>query len=243
MSDVAPAKTQIDEQELAKGVAIGLPIVTVAIASVASFMLGPPIGIIVLGAGALLGSISLLWASLRFLTGDAALGPELEALDATTHGVDALALRKKMLLRALKDLENERALGKLEAADYEQIASTYRVELKELLKRIDASLEPFREKAERLARDHLREAGVADAGSRDARPTRAERRKKREQAQVRVACPKCEASNEADAAFCKKCGTALGSTHSEGRALSRPAEAAPPEDAIGVEDEEAPDEA
>ena len=76
-----------------------------------------------LAAGLLLGVIALLWGSLRILSGDAALSPELEALDMAAQGVDALASRKKMLLRALKDLETERSLGKLEDEDFEQISA------------------------------------------------------------------------------------------------------------------------
>ena len=88
--------------------------------------MGAPLAILVMASGVLLGVIALFWASLRILSGDAALSPELEALDATAHAVDALASRKKMLVRALKDLENERALGKLEEDDFEQLSHTYR---------------------------------------------------------------------------------------------------------------------
>ena len=67
------------------------------------------------------------------LTGDAPLPPELEMLEMASQGVDGLATRKKMLLRALKDLENEREIGKIEEEDYEAVASTYRAELKAVL--------------------------------------------------------------------------------------------------------------
>ena len=155
-------KAELDERRIARGVAIGLPLVTVTLTLVTGVTLGTPLAILVMASGMLLGVIALFWASLRILSGDAALSPELEALDATAHAVDALASRKKMLVRALKDLENERALGKLEEDDFDQLSHTYRGELKEVLTRIDASLEPHRPKAEDAARAYLAKAGLTE---------------------------------------------------------------------------------
>ena len=164
------AKAELDERRIAKAVALGLPLVTVTMAVGAGVIVGAPMAILILASGMLLGVIALFWASLRILSGDAALSPELEALDATAHAVDALASRKKMLIRALKDLDNERALGKLEDVDYEQLSQTYRGELKEVLTRIDASLAPHRPKAEDAARTHLATTGLAERGYRGPLP-------------------------------------------------------------------------
>lgn len=159
-------KAELDERRIARGVAIGLPLVTVTLAAITGVIVGAPMAILVLASGVLLGVIALFWASLRILSGDAALSPELEALDATAHAVDALATRKTMLLRALKDLDNERALGKLEDEDYEQLSHTYRGELKEVLARIDATLAPHRPKAEDAARAYLVKVGLAESSYR-----------------------------------------------------------------------------
>jgi hypothetical protein len=221
-------KAELDERRIAHGVAIGLPLVTVTLATVMGVTIGAPMAILVLAAGMLLGVIGLFWASLRILSGDAPLSPELEALDASAHAVDALASRKKMLLRALKDLDNERALGKLEDDDHAQLSQTYRGELKDVLARIDASLEPHRKKAEDAARVYLAsaKAGLVEEGYRGTPPADdddsddvAELSEpavakvvvgaKTETAPTRVACPKCSTSNEVDAAFCKKCGASL----------------------------------
>ncbi len=254
-------KAEIDERRIAHAVAIGLPSVTVIVAAVMGVTIGAPMAILVLAAGVLLGVIGLFWASLRILSGDAALPPELEALDASAHAVDALASRKKMLLRALKDLDNERALGKLEEEDHEQLSLTYRGELKDVLARIDATLQPHRKKAEDAARSYLAKAGLAEEGYRGTQPVTDEDAlsddemddddsaddddddddaeesepvvakpvarpaakkvaksendattvvaKKTDAAPARVACPKCETSNEVDASFCKKCGASL----------------------------------
>jgi hypothetical protein len=163
-------KAELDERRIARGVALGLPLVTAVLTLVTGVTMGAPLAILVMASGILLGVIALFWASLRILSGDAALSPELEALDATAHAVDALASRKKMLVRALKDLENERALGKLEEDDFEQLSHTYRGELKEVLTRIDASLEPHRPKAEDAARTYLAKAGLAEEGYRGTPP-------------------------------------------------------------------------
>lgn len=155
-------KAELDERRIARGVAMGLPLITVSLAAIVGVTIGAPMAILVLASGTLLGVIALFWASLRILSGDAAISPELEALDATAHAVDALATRKTMLLRALKDLDNERALGKLEEEDHAQLSQTYRAELREVLARIDASLEPHRPKAEDAARAYLAKAGIAE---------------------------------------------------------------------------------
>lgn len=154
----------VDEQRIARGLAIGLPIVTIAAGAVVAVAWSPATSILVLAAGLLLGVIAILWTSLRTLTGDAPLSPEFEALEMSQHGGDALSARKTMLLRALKDLENERALGKIELEDYEQLALSYRQELKLVLKRIDEALEPRRAKAEELAKRHLQEIGLGPLG-------------------------------------------------------------------------------
>jgi hypothetical protein len=227
----ANLKAQIDERRIARAIAVGLPIATVTIAVALGAILGFAMGVLVMAAGVLLGVIALFWASLRVLSGDAALPPEIEALDRTAHGVDALASRKKMLLVALKDLENENALGKLDDEDYEQVASTYRAELKDVMKRIDATLEPFREKAAAVAQSHLAKAGLSDdieigdvklkvedlaealaTGNPIAEATTADGKKVGivvDESKVRVACAKCETSNETDAKFCKSCGATL----------------------------------
>jgi hypothetical protein len=232
-------KAELDERRIARGVAIGLPLVTGTLTLATGAILGPPIAILVLASGVLLGVIALFWASLRILSGDAALSPELEALDATAHAVDALASRKKMLVRALKDLENERALGKLEDDDFEQLSHTYRGELREVLTRIDASLEPHRPKAESAARAYLVKAGLLDDGYRGEQPRETESSNEvapaaesepgveskkpahAVDAPARVECTKCKTSNEPDATFCKKCGTSLTATKPDDAAAAK----------------------
>lgn len=238
-------RAAMDERRIARGIGIGLPLVTVTLATVTGPFLGAPIAILVLAAGALLGVIALFWGSIRVLSGDAPLPPEIEALDRSGHAVDALASRKKMLLRSLKDLDNEHSLGKLDDEDYHAIAETYRNELKEVLRRIDASLEPFRGKAEDAARTFLVMEGLAEGGyrgapahryddepsaeaSREEKPSAGKVASQRLSSEaIRVRCTTCNESNEPDAKFCKGCGERLDATTKIGN-LVAPSE---PEDA------------
>lgn len=212
---------QVDELKVARAVSVGLPVATVIVAMGVGIVVGPATSILVLAAGILLGVIAILWASLRILSGDAPLSPELAALETDTHVVDSLATRKKMLLRALKDLEHERSIGKIDPDDYEPIAATYRADLKTTMKRIDESIAPHRAKAEDVLREHLLETGLAERGyagnkTDDARPLSSPvtTTEDADEAPVdaRLPCPQCGASNEKDAKFCKECATKLGVT-------------------------------
>ena len=198
-----------DEARIVRLVAIGLPAATVISAIVVAFAIGPATSILVLAAGTLLGVISLFWGSIRILSGDAPLDPELESLD-TDAGGNPLTNRRKMLLRALKDVETERNLGKIAPDDYEQIIATYRADLKVVLRRIDETLAPHRAQAEELAREHLLQAGVTTPIAKEA-PVAKSKKKSEKAAPIdtRLPCPSCGASNEPDAKFCKECAASL----------------------------------
>jgi len=209
------------ERALGRAVAAGLPILSIACALIVGFVASVGSGLLVLASGALIGTIALLWASVRTLSGDAPLPADLEALAAQNRDVDALVEDKRRVLRALKDLENEHAIGKIDDADYETIAAQYRQEAKALMREMDHNAAPALAEAERIAREYLAKQGLgaqASAGSAvksDVRGSRAtvgadpgdDREKASER--LRVVCPACAASNEPDAAFCKKCGTAV----------------------------------
>lgn len=214
---VRDVKAELDERKIARGIAIGLPLATLVIGLTAGAIVGPAMAILVFAAGVLLGVIALFWASLRVLSGDAALPPEIEMLDASGHAVDALASRKKMLLRAVKDLEVEHSLGKLDDDDRDQIAKMYREELKDVMRRIDASLAPHRPKAEEAVRAHLARAGLVDGVYRGKKADDMVEKElpssddddAKDSAPSKVECAKCKTSNDPDAAFCKKCGASM----------------------------------
>lgn len=150
-------RQDLDERVLARALSRGLPVVTVVAALIGGAFGGVSLAILLLAGGTLLGVIALFWASLRVLSGEVDLPSRFAAAAAAepaTRG-DALSARKKMLVRALKDLDNEHALGRLEDDDYAQLAQSYRDELKVVLRTMDDALAPYREKAEDAARRHL----------------------------------------------------------------------------------------
>ncbi len=108
--------------------------------------------LIALAAGAFLLGITLLWGSVQSLTGETPLSLE-EAL--TLGAPSAEEEQKRSLLRALKDLEYERSVGKITPEDYQELSARYRAEAKRLMQDIDQSLGPARERAEKLLRERL----------------------------------------------------------------------------------------
>jgi hypothetical protein len=216
------------ERALGRAVAVGLPVLSVVCAIVVGFVASVGSGLLVLASGALLGTIALLWASVRTLSGDAPLPADLEALAAQNRDVDALAEDKRRVLRALKDIESEHALGKIDDADYETIATQYRQEAKAIMREMDHNAAPGLAEAERVAREYLAKQGLGPFPEPGAGPsghaTLGETRRSRKSVsegsgagsegdatieRVRVACAECATSNEPDAAFCKKCGAAM----------------------------------
>jgi hypothetical protein len=192
------------ERRLGRYTAIGIPVAALVGAVVVAMMLSLGPAILVLLAGALLGTIALFWASLRTLSGDAPLPLELEMMAARTGKVDELAEKKRRVLLALKDLEHEHAVGKIDDKDYGTLSARFREEAKNLMREMDESIEPLRERAEELARKHLAAKGLHPRNTADVE-------EEPERRPARIQCPKCDTSNEPDASFCKKCGTTLRS--------------------------------
>jgi ribosomal protein L40E len=167
----------------------GLPLASIACALVVGFTYDLGTAILVLAGGLLLGVIAILWSSVRTLSGDAPITLE----EAVMLGApSATEEQKRAVLQALKDLEYERSVGKVSDADYEELRQRYREEGKRLLRAVDEDLAPLRAKANAYITERLgRSAGPAPTES---------------TAKTYRVCPSCQADNDVDAAFCKKCG-------------------------------------
>jgi len=189
------------ERSLGRVVAIGLPAVTVVGAIATALAAGLGSGLLVLASGGLLGTIALLWASVRTLSGDAPLQTGFQTVAARRHGVDPLGEEKRRVLRALKDLEADHAVGKIDDADYEALVARYREDAKAVMREMDREIGPLRAEAERLAREYLGKRGLVEGKEPAADEPNDE--------PDRASCAKCGTSNELDAAFCKKCGAAM----------------------------------
>lgn len=167
----APDDAAEAERRLARYAAYGIPAATVGTAIVVGFVMSLGPAILVLAAGTLLGVIALLWASLRTLSGEAPLPLELEAMAVRSRKVDDLGERKRRVLRALKDLELEHSVGKIDDKDYASLGDRFRGEAKALMREMDGQIDPLRDEAERIAKKYLAKRGLGE-GDAKAEPKR-----------------------------------------------------------------------
>jgi len=201
--------------------------------------------IVFLSAASLMLVLALFafWQSVRAL-----FGRGVDEVAAAVGGDRAALLdEKNALLRALKDLEFERGVGKVSEADFARLEASYRARAKAVLAGLDRDLGPWREKAEALARARVPQAPdappaempaetpaetpaapvddaahtpPASAAATDANASRdtAAATVASPDVDARVTCAKCGAQNDADAVYCKKCAARLGDAPAEGRA-------------------------
>jgi hypothetical protein len=198
------------ERSLGRTIAVALPLAGAASALIVGFVTSFGSAILILAASALLGTIAFLWASLRTLSGDAPLPSKLDALAASRPASGpkgALAERKRRVLRSLKDLENEHALGKIDDGDYATFVTRYREEAKEIMREMDEETAPELAEAERIANEYLQARGLT--GKEPPAVAVSADRSAENRDPDRLKCSVCGASNESDSAFCKACGGAM----------------------------------
>ena len=111
----------------------------------------------------------------------------------------ALEREKTLLLRAIKELEFDRAMSKVSAADFQEMSGRLRARALTLMRQLDVALPGYREAIERELAQRL----GGDAGGSQAAPAGGEG------AAGGAACPACATANDHDARFCKACGAAL----------------------------------
>ncbi|WP_437287179.1 hypothetical protein [Sorangium sp. So ce406] len=149
------------ERQIVHYARFGVPLAALVGAGVAGLVAGPPAAILVLAGGALVAVIAIFWASLRVLLGETPLsGADAYAIGAPRTEEE----QKQAVLRALKDLEFERGVGKISEEDYAELVAKYRAEAKRLLRLLDADAQPRREQVAALVARHLRRAGLQDDG-------------------------------------------------------------------------------
>ena len=103
----------------------------------------------------------------------------------------ALEREKLLALRAIKELEFDRAMGKLSESDWQEMSGRLRARAARLMRQLDAG-EGYREQVEQ---EVARRLGAAAAAAPEAQAARF--------------CAACGAARDADAKFCKNCGTRL----------------------------------
>src|SRR6188768_3737807 len=128
------------------------PLITLLTAITAGTLYGVQLVVLTLAAAALLLVIWLLWSSVQALAGES----ELTFEEAFSLGArSAEEEQKRAVLRALKDLEFERSVGKISEEDYAELSTRYREDAKRLIQLIDAGTEAERERAEKALTQRL----------------------------------------------------------------------------------------
>jgi hypothetical protein len=136
----------------ARSLALLLPLATIAGAAVTGALVGIEISLLVVAGGALVAVIALIWASVQSLTGESPLTLE-EALSLGAPSAEEE--QKRAVLRALKDLEFERSVGKITQEDYAELSTRYRAEARRLMHQLDAGGEKERAAIERALAERL----------------------------------------------------------------------------------------
>ena len=111
-----------------------------------------------------------------------------------------LEREKALTLRSIKELEFDRAMGKLSQQDFDQMAGRLRARAMGIMKQLEAGMADYRARIEHdlAARLAARGAPTASATFTAAPPP----------SPVSVTCA-CGVSNDHDARFCKTCGSKL----------------------------------
>ena len=109
----------------------------------------------------------------------------------------ALDREKTLVLRSIKELEFDRAMGKVSDQDFDGMGGRLRARARTLLKQLDVDETAYRDLIERELAERLQGVGLEPVIA--SAPPVAER----------VACASCGTSNEPDAKFCKGCGAEL----------------------------------
>lgn len=136
-----------------------------------------PAALLLLSAGVIaagLVAIAVHYAVLGFM-GEATL--ERETLDSRTRAT--LEQEKALVLRSIKELEFDRAMGKVGTADFEELDARLRARAVALMQQLEAT-----PAAPVIA---ATPPAAEDAGT----------------------CPACHVANDVDARFCKGCGQKL----------------------------------
>lgn len=218
--------------EIAPLLKVGLPLAALVAAAILGVTRGVATALLVLAASALLLSILALWNSIQSLDDEAALSlDEALALGAPSAEEE----KKRAVLRALKDLEYERSVGKISEEDYLELSTRYREEAKALLRALAEAELPMRARVEKRLASRLRKAGFGEESAEASAATKpksddpesetisdpyeegssaeaeldSEPESKAPSTEELQTCEECDTENDLDARFCKSCGAKL----------------------------------
>ena len=162
-----------------------------------------PTAVILLGV--LMGTAALVgYAALR------ALRPLVSADEDRTVMVGqrtrvALEREKQMTLRSIKELEFDRAMGRLSDEDWNEMSTRLRARAGRLMRQLDAGA-GYREQIEKDLAKRIGEKTADRRAKASAEDRSAKASAERTADQI---CAACATANDTDAKFCKGCGAKL----------------------------------
>jgi xanthosine utilization system XapX-like protein len=170
---------------------------------------GPPLVIVGLGGLTLVLCGRALWRVIDPLTGGEVAAASTDAGPRTPHRLRELEREKQAVLKAIKEIELDYQMRKLDESDYREMVERYRARALRILSELAVG-DNYRELIEREVRDRLaaRAARPADAGAGAAEATATAATTGA--AAGAPTCAACGTVNDADAGFCKRCGGKLG---------------------------------
>jgi len=142
--------------------------------------------------------------------------PTAESLGARARA--GLEREKMLVLRSIKELEFDRAMGKVSATDFDEMAARLRARAIALMKQLDDTGGGYRQLIEQELRARVGRTGAkpAPAAAEPATAAVAEESAppaevplEGDRVQAAAACPACGTANDGDARFCKQCGQKL----------------------------------
>ena len=119
-----------------------------------------------------------------------------------------LEREKALVLRSLKELEFDQAMGKLSARDFDEMSGRLRTRAVSLLKQLDEGGSGYRGIIERELQSRMAGRSAAGALPREipGAAASADAPIASPEEEVAGACPGCGTINDEDATFCKRCG-------------------------------------
>ena len=149
----------------------------------------------------------------RTLSPFVASDPELLGEPLSSRARAALEREKALVLRSLKELEFDQAMGKLSPRDFEEMSGRLRGRALLLIKQLDEGGSGYRGIIERELQARMAGQGAAGLAKAEAATSPAISEPAEDGGTPPEAtpgsCPSCATINDADAAFCKRCGARL----------------------------------
>ena len=157
---------------------------------------------VVILLGVLMGTAALVgYAALRALR--PLVSPEEDRTVMVGQRTRVALEREKLLtLRSIKELEFDRAMGRLSDEDWAEMSGRLRARAARLMRQLDAG-SGFREQIEKDLAKRIQ----GDARLKPARPEAGDGRSATPSAER--LCASCQTGNDGDARFCKGCGAKL----------------------------------